>query len=324
MKQIRDKTGVRVDIPRKDGLAPGLSTPGLSGISNNGRSNVGTPSISGTATPLIVEEDEQEPTIQITIVGPEPMAEEARLIILGIIGNVQTTRHIRDIPAHIMPFILPHRATFEAAAGGEYITTTSNAAAREITVSGEREAVIRVIEAIKSGVESFTTGLQSVSFNVPKRQHRLLTGKAADDIMAQNKCVVIVPKAEDPTVEVFVWGKPEDLGAGLLAVMNQSNSVHVHEFPLPANGKQILTYMSRVNFTETLTASHPDLTVYTPEPTLWDKSASLNIELAGAKPIVDAAIKKLTEFIGKLNGALKDVTLDWIVQRIVAHKNAKT
>lgn len=322
MKTIRDKTGVKIDIPRKDGL-----TPGLSNLSN-GHSNAPNPSISGTATPLIVEEDEQEPTIQIMITGPQPLAEEAQALVNDIIAyrTATTTQRIRDIPANILPFILPQRAAFEAAAQGGDINTSFNAAVREITVSGDREAVIRVVEAIKGAVESFMTGLTSVSLTLPKRQHRLLTGKATDEIMAESKCVVVIPQPEDPSSEVVVWGQSANLPAGLSAVMTKSNSAYIHEFPLPgpiATSKNILAYMGQIDFVKTLTTAYPTLAVYTPAPSTWASSTSLNIELVGDKSIVDDAIKKISELIGKLIGALKDVPADWLVHRIILHKNAK-
>lgn len=319
LKQIRDKTGVKVDIPRKDSLIPGLS---------NGHSGGASPSVSGTATPLIVEEDNEEPIVQITVSGPRPLAEEAQALIKEIIASktAKSTQRVRDIPVNILPFITPSRAAFEAAAEGGEIITSLNASTREITVSGDREAVTRVVEAIKSAVDSFATSLSSVPLNLPKRQHRLLVGKASDEIMAQSRCAVVVPKPEEPGDEVLVWGKPEDLSAGLSAVMMKSNSAYIHEFPLPGpivTSKRILTYMLRVNFPKTLTASHPDLAVYTPSPSVWDKSSTLNIELVGEKSIVDDGIRQISELLGKLIGAIKEVPIDWLVHRIVAHKNAK-
>lgn len=57
LKQIRDQTGVRVDIPRRDDAA----------VAN------------GHATPL--GEDEEEPTIPVTITGAQPLALDAQTLI---------------------------------------------------------------------------------------------------------------------------------------------------------------------------------------------------------------------------------------------------
>jgi hypothetical protein len=287
-----------------------------------------TPSISGTASPLIVEEDDQEPTVPITLNGPQPLALEAQSLINEIIASktANTTQRIRDIPANVLPFITPRREYFEAAAEGGEISTALNISAREITITGNRDAVLRVVEVIKSTAENYKTSLTSVTLHLPKRQHRLLVGKGAEEIMANSKCAVIVPKPEETGDEVFVWGKPEDLPNGLSAVMTKSNSAYIHEFPLPGPitlSRQILTYMMRVNFPKTLTNSHPDLAVYTPAPSLWDTSPTLNIELVGEKSVVDDGIRQISELLGKLIGSLKEVSIDWLLHRIIAHKNAK-
>jgi len=321
LKQIRERTGARVDVPPKDGLTPSSSNAVLT-------ANGMTPPASGAATPLIIEQDEQETNIPITIKAARPLAEEARLIINDIIASrtSKLTQKIRDIPPHILSFLTPRRAAFEAAAEGREIQTLLNAAAREITITGDREGVTRVVEAIKSTAESLGTMLTSISMNFAKRQHRLLTGETAEEIMAQNKCAVIVPEPEDPSEAVLVWGASEDLPNCLTAIITKVNSVYIHEFPLPGpiqTSKNILTYILRVDFTETLTTTHPGLNVFTPPPALWDSATTLNLELSGSKNVVDEAIRQTSELIGKLNGATKDINVDWIVHKIISHKNAK-
>lgn len=309
-----------MDIPPKDGLTPAHSNASLT-------TNGITPSASGTSTPLIIEQDEQEVNIPITIKGARPHAEEARRLINEIIASKTSnlTQKIREVPPHILPFLIPRRASLEAAAEGRYIQTSLNAAAREITVTGEREGVIAVVEAIKSTVEGLGTALNSASINLAKRQHRLLAGKAAEEILA-HKCVVIVPEPEDPSEAVMVWGGTEDLPHGVAAVIAKANSVYIHEFPLPGpiqTSKNILTYIIRANFTEVLTTAHPGLGVFTPPPALWDSATTLNLELSGSKNVVDEAIRQTSELIGKLNGATKDLSVDWTIHRFISHKNAK-
>ena len=321
MKQIRERTSARIDIPPRGGLTP---TPSNTTLTTNGT----TPSVSGTATPLIIEQDEEEANVPITIKAARPLAEEARLLINDIIASrtYSLTQKIREVPPHILPFLTPRRAAFEAAAEGRDIQTSLDAAAREITVTGDREGVTRVVDVIKSTVESLGTVLNSVSMNFAKRQHRLLTGQAAEEIMIQSKCAVIVPKPEDPNEAVVVWGGKEDLPNGLTAVISKANSVHIHEFPLPGpiqTSKNVLTYIIRVNFTRTLTMAHPGLSVFTPPPALWDTATTLNLELSGDKNVVDEAIRQTSELIGKLNGATKDINVDWIVHKIISHKNSK-
>lgn len=307
-----------MDIPPKDGL-----TPVHSNVTNGT-----TPSASGTTTPLVIEQDEQETNIPITIKGARPLAEEACRLINEIITSKTSslTQKIREIRPHILPFLVPRRAAFEAAAEGRYVQTSLNAATREITVTGEREGVMRVVEAIKFTQESLENSLASVSINLAKRQHRLLTGKAAEEILTQRKCVIIVPEPEDPSEAVMVWGGKDDLPHGVAAVIAKANSVYIHEFPLPGpiqTSKNILTYILRANFTEVLTMAHPGLSVFTPPLALWNSATTLNLELSGSKNIVDEAIRQTSEMIGKLNGATKDLTIDWAVHKFISHKSAK-
>lgn len=212
MKEIRDRTGVRIDIPRRDTLAPN----GNGHI--NGVSQPATRSV--TPIPGSADNEEEEPMVPITVYGPIPLAEEARAHIKYIVTTktAKTTQRVRDISAHIVPFILARKAFFEAAAEGEEIHLSWNEK-REVVVNGDRAAVGRVIDRVKATIEEFTSGVQSVAIQLPKRQHRLLVGNGSQEIFAKSKCSIIVPKYEDSGEEVKIWGLPTDLSSGLQAVM---------------------------------------------------------------------------------------------------------
>ncbi|KAG6898178.1 hypothetical protein C0992_004165 [Termitomyces sp. T32_za158] len=313
LKQIRDQTSVRVDIPPKDSLSI-----------TNGHANG---SISGSATPLSLDDDE-EPTVPVTLTGPNPLVMEAQDLINQIIASKtsKSTQHVRDIPAHVLPFVTVRKPTFEAAAEGGNVNLTLNRAAREITVSGDREAVVRVIEVIRSAVDAFSNSLTSLKISLPKRQHRLLTGKAADAILAESKCAVIVANHDDPSEEVTVWGSPSDLPNGLGRVMNSANSQYIHEFPLPGpitTSRQILAYMLRINYDKTLRTAHPAVEIFFPTPADVEKLNNLNIDLVGEKPAVDGVVRQISELIGKLIGATRSVSVDWLLHRVIMGKNAK-
>lgn len=162
---------------------------------------------------------------------------------------------------------------------------------------------------------------------LPKRQHRLLTGKGADEIMAKSKCAVIIQSLEEPGEEVSVYGRGGDIGNGVTAVMERANSAYIHEFPLPgpiAVSRQVLTYMTRVGYPKTLSDQNPGVAVYTPPAANVEKALVLNVDFIGEKPVVDAAVRQLSQLLGKLIGATKDVPIDWLVHRIInSHKNAK-
>jgi hypothetical protein len=207
---------VRIDIPRKDSLAPNGANGHLNGISQPATRSA-TPLPGSAAT----DGEEDEPTVPVTLQGPAPLAEEARSHLLAIIASKtsKTTQRVRDIPAHLVSFVLARKANFEAAAQGEEIHLSYVEKDREVVVNGDREAVGRVIERVKATIEELKTGLQSVSIQLPKRQHRLLVGNGNQDILVKSKCSVVVPKPEESGEDVKIWGLPADLSSGLQAVM---------------------------------------------------------------------------------------------------------
>ncbi|KAJ7496037.1 hypothetical protein B0H11DRAFT_2227032 [Mycena galericulata] len=310
LKQIRDQTSVRVDIPPRNSLAP------------NGNGHV-----SGKVTPF-QDDEEDEITVPVTLTGPQPLALEAQAMLNQIISSKtsKSTQRVRDIPPHILPYVVARKAIFQAAAGTEPVTLALNATEREVTVTGDREAVGRVVDSIKSTIEHYTNNLTSLKIQLPKRQHRLLVGKAVDEIVAKTRCVVIVAKADEPSDEVTVWGQSNDLPGGLAAVMEKANSQYIHEFPLPGPitlSKQLLTYMTRIQYPKTLSAAHPGVAVYAPEPSVVEKASILNIDIIGNKADVDVVVRQVSELIGKLIGATQDVSVDWLLHRFITGKNAK-
>ena len=267
--------------------------------------------------------------IPITITGPQPLAYEAQALLNDIIATRRSnaTQRVRDIPEYILQFLLPRRATFEAAAEGGYVTLALNNTAREITVSGDRDAVVRVVDTIKSAIDYFTAETISLKLSLPKRQHRLLTGKNVEDIMTKARCAVIVPKPEDSSEDIIIWAKATDVGGGVQAVMEKANSAYIHEFPLPGPlpvSRQLLTYMVCVNYAETLSGENPGVQVFTPPLTALERATAINVDIVGEKPKVDAAVSQMSALIGKLYGATKEVQIDWLLHRFVnSHKNAK-
>lgn len=297
---------MKIDIPRRDTTVPATN--------GNVKDNAG-------------DDEEEEITIPITVSGAQAMVYEAVAMLNAIASSKasKTVQRVRDIPANVLPFVTVRRTTFLAAAGGE-VALKLNAPEREITVTGDRESVARAIEAIKGTVEAFKSSIVSLKITLPKRQHRLLSGKAADEIMASAKCAIITSSPDDPSEEVTVWGKATDLGNGVGAVMQKANSQYIHEFPLPgpfAVSKQMLTYMIRANLPKSWATNNPGADVYTPSLSVTDKGQTLNLDIVGDKPAVDGIVKQISELIGKLYGGTREVTVDWLIHRVIMGKNAK-
>lgn len=317
LKQIRDQTNVKIDIPRREALT----------VNGNGNVDGGSPYASGSVSPAPADDDD-EATVPITINGPQPLAHEAQDLIKQIIASKRsrTTQHVRDIPSHIVPFVKARRSVFVEAAEGGDVELSLRSAEREVTVSGDRETVLRVIEAIKGTIAGVSASLTSLKIQLPKRQHRLLVGNAVNEILASSKCVVSAPPPEDMSEDIVVWGKAEDLGNGVAAVMSRANSQYIHEFPLPgpiALSRQLLTYINHIGYARTLAAAHPGVSVFAPESAAKSPATVLNVDLVGEKALVDAAVRQVSELMGKLIGATKDVQIDWLVHRVIQGKHAK-
>lgn len=90
-----------------------------------------------------------------------------------------------------------------------------------------------------------------------------------------------------------------------------------------ALSKQLLTYFNRTSFSKTIVADLPDVEVYLPSVVPHDKQGSLNIDFVGKKPAVDSAVKKLSELIGKLIGATRDMHIEWLLHRVIQGKASK-
>lgn len=91
LKEIRDKTGVKIDIPRKESLQA------------NGQANGASHSPSRNATPLPGDNPEdEEPTIPVTITGPQPLVLEAQAMLEEIVASrtSHSTQRAKDIPPH--------------------------------------------------------------------------------------------------------------------------------------------------------------------------------------------------------------------------------
>ncbi|KAJ3829948.1 hypothetical protein F5880DRAFT_1607106 [Lentinula raphanica] len=301
LKQLRDQTGAKIEIPPKDSV---------NGVTNGHAAG---------------DDEDEEPSVTITVTGPKPLALEAVDLIKQIIASKtsRSTQRIRDIPSNVLPFILARKSVYEEAAQGGELKLQS--VQSEITASGERDTVHRVVDLIKADITELSSGLTQIKIALPKRQHRLLVGKDAQDIMTKSKCAVVV-NFDEPSDEITIWGRPVDLSSGLAAVMEQANSKYIHEFPLPgpvAVSKQLLEYMKRISYPKTLSDKHPGVSVFTPTPATIDRAHSLVLDIVGDKPAVDAVVRQVSEFIGKHIGATREVTIDWLVHRVINGKNAK-
>lgn len=288
MRQIRDQTSVRVDIPKKDSTTP---------ITN------------GHASDTV--DDEEESTVPITVVGPQPLALEAEALLKEIISSkrARSTQHIRSVPPHILPFIVVRKAAFASA----QVDFAVNIETRDCTVSGDRDAVGQVIIDAKQLISDLESSLTPVRIPIPKRQHRLLLGAYADDVMRRSNCAVLVTEGD----EVTVWGRNSDVSKGLESVLQQVNSKYIHELAFPS--PTLATYFTHIHYDRVIKNKHPGVDAFLPSP----QGATFTIDLVGNKEDVDAVAEQINSLFGKLTGATREVNVDWLLHRVIVAKNAK-
>lgn len=308
LKHIRDQTSVRIDIPPRDNFPAQANGNGVAHDAS--------------------DDEEQEVMVPITIAGPKPMVEEAQGMLKAIIATKTSkgTQRVKGIPEHILPFIIARRPEFLAEAGDSEISLSLNQEAREISASGDREAIGRVVEKIKATIELLKSELTQFSIDLSKRQHRLLVGRAAEEIMAKSKCGIIVPRPEDPSDKIIVWGNPNDFANGMAAVMQKANSQYIHEFPLPGPlslSRQIVTYMVKTQYPKAVAASHPGVSVYPPSAGVLKVAQTLSIDIVGEKQHVDEVVDDLSIFVANLMGGIKEIEIDWLLHKVIIGKHAK-
>lgn len=302
LKHIRDQTSVRVDIPKRDSNSP---VNGHAEGPTNGKAY----------------DDDDEAMIPITLVGPQPLAYEAREMLNNIIASKasKSIQRVRDIPVHVFPFVLARKDTFASSSA----TLSFDTSAREIIVSGNRESLGEIVDTIKREISDVESSIRSLKTSIPRRQHRLFTGAYANIIMAESRCAVFVP-GPDKGDEVTIWGQQLDLPAGLGAVIKQANSKHIHEFTLPgppAFSKNLATYLNRSHFIKAVKNNYPGVDIFLPSPQA--NTSNMSVDLVGDKSEVDAIAEQLSELISNLNGATREATVDWLLHRAIVGKNAK-
>lgn len=299
---MREETGnsVKVDIPRRHPSA-----------------------LDSTAQP--VDEDEEEATLPITISGPSSLAEDVRAEIQVIISSKKSklTQRVKGLSAHVVPFIAFQKDELAS----DEVTVAVNDKEGEVTITGEREAVIKSVDAIKARVAQLTESLESTTMTIPKRQHRLFYGPSATTLLAKTRCVVIPVASTEPGDEVTIWGLSDDIPGALGAVFEQARSKTVMQVALPgpiAYGTQVRTYITRSGYMKTLLADNPGVEAYVSPVELSEKIGSVFVDFISAdKAKVDSAKMELVGLIRNLEGALRDVDVDWLVHKTLIGRAGK-
>lgn len=238
LKQITDETGVNIQIPRDQAATAEVSNE-----------------------PEYENDQVEDPLITITLFGDASSISQAKQRILAIV-NERTSRLSTKITtvSHDIYHLLHgrmQRNELVAAEDAEHVQVnippvwrvrsgpsrgaSANEAGEEnaeaagadaqkdhaISVSGEREAVNRTVEAINAAAEDLTRTSQSISLSLSKRQHRFVSFAVIDQILLDTSCSVEVPPSREPSEQITIRGPSQHLVNALQMVMERANSAAV-------------------------------------------------------------------------------------------------
>ena len=353
LKAITDQTGVKINIPKQTADEAGAA-PAPTGGDNKD------------------DDYENEEQIPVTIDGDEFNARTAQSLIQALVAErtSKITQRLTNIEAVFYPFIsgpkganaaklesqeqlgngqvsvrVPPRAAFfppqqlkDAAAGEEEQQQQQPPRERDlsIVVTGDRTAVGRVVAALESQVSDMRRSFRTLAIQIPKRQHRLLVGENAQEVLASTGCSIELAPQDDPSDSVTIRGPSAQLANGLTAVMTKANSVAVETVDLVAahrdveHARRLLRWLQSSGKLRNASAGGV-AQIYAPREAMLDKTGQAAIEIVGgdssspdvAKQVADArsAVEKL---VNKTTPAcVKVIQVDQLVHRyIIGRKGA--
>lgn len=302
-KAITDQTGCRVNLPRQNETASLDAVP-----------------ISSSRDEVDYDNDAQ---IAVVVEGDEVNAHQAVKMIQAIVAErtSRTTHRLSTIEHIFYPFIAgpkgANASKLEADVGGgdvsirvppraAFLPPKDGGADDEeprrerdlsIIVNGDRERVLTVVQAIEAQVDEMRRTFRSLSISVPKRQHRLLVGDAANDILAKTQCSVELAAQDDPSDGVTIRGPQAQLPVALTSVMEKANAVKVDLVDLVAahraapnaldHAKNLLRWLQ---FCGKLPRKD-GVQVHLPRPAIIESTGAVHIEIVGSDQIAVGEVR---------------------------------
>ena len=141
-------------------------------------------------------------------------------------------------------------ASTDGAEGGDGAETSQRD--NSITLTGDREAVTRAVEALAAAADDLTRTTQTLVMTLSKRQHRFILPPVSDQILHDTGCAIEVPPASNPTDQITIRGPSAKLVEALQLVMAKANAAAVdtvdlatiHGINTPAGyTKQVARYL---------------------------------------------------------------------------------
>ncbi|GAA5925903.1 hypothetical protein JCM1841_004035 [Sporobolomyces salmonicolor] len=347
LKAITDSTGCSIQIPRDDELSTAPTSPS--------------------------DDDESGPLISISLTGPSSAVSSAQAQILAIVRErtSKTTVSLPGVPSEFWSLLngvkgervkkivertlgeeekeqvqvfVPRKWAGKRGVDVSEDTGEEEKEAREkekaVQVSGDKEAVKKVVDAIESEIAELRATVRPVIFSLPKRQHRFLVGGAiADQILGETGCAVEVPSAENPSEDVVVRGPARETIKAMQMVMDLASATPVEQLDLltahrgthdPRLYARNLARYLLVKSKLRPIASASSTTIYLPRPaSITPSSANAFLEIVGSSAEAAAGVAQARQaVIGEVRklppSVFETVEIEELVHRhLIGKRGAK-
>lgn len=303
LKSITDETGTKIDIPRRDTLPEWDARAARAEAEASGDYDS--------------DEEIEEPQVTISISGTGAAAKDARERVLGLISHKvsQGSATIKNIPSKYYPFIsgprgantrkleeelgngevkihVPPPAVWKSIQDEEEDAAAPKERDLSIKIKGNKEGVTAIKAEIIRQFEDLVSSLKEFGIVVPKRQHRYLTGEAADDILAQTGCIIDLPPASDPNEQVMMRGPQTGLLKAIELAMSKAEAVAVESIDVVAlarvhtsdalpHAKKVARYLQRSGQLKSIGTKHNGVNVYAPPAAAVESSGKVVIDVVG-------------------------------------------
>ncbi|KAG8999118.1 hypothetical protein FRB90_012145 [Tulasnella sp. 427] len=318
LKGIREATSVRVDIPPRNAS---LAVPAD-----------GSAQVSRSPSPHANDgAEEDEATIPITVSGPAPLVDNAIVMIQEII-DAKTSRvvqRVKDIPAHVFPFLLPKLDELTTKAYQENPYKTLNVDTKEqsgeIVCTGDRVVVAPTVEALREAKQELEENLQSITLSMSRAQFPyILEPVFARELFTEFEAVA-VPLPDDQA-GLMIYGR-EGLGNALSRIIAKSQERHSHSWLVRGHNLDksisVLEYLVRSGAIEEIKAQDASVAVHIPTVPESRKRGQVNLELIGDRAPVKNAVGQLEKKAGVISDGLQGIEVDPIVLKVLKSKHNK-
>jgi len=169
----------------------------------------------------------------VTIIGTKECIDRA-VHEIRVLSDEQSKQSVEliTIPKMYHPFVTgganANQARLMAEHGVRINVPPPSSDKTEISIVGEKEAVVRVRDILAKIHKDMDRRCQTVNVEVPKLQHKYIIGPRGcniAEILEKHGVSVEMPPQDSPSSTITIRGPQENLGSGLTAVYDKANSM---------------------------------------------------------------------------------------------------